>query len=435
MAVVCLTIFSATAAAKRRRTSPPVEQSFDSVKPQLLHADSHPTLRFPVSYIYRAFGPGISYGWLDITQEKVHYLAVGPAKRAGHEFDFTLAEIRGTKLSKTGLLSINTREGNFTVFYLPEHGWGDIRTGFFANGYGEVFPYSKMNRYGTTVIRQTLQGFDKMVARVKPPPPPRPVVNLVAAPLTVRKGQPVTLSWTSANATSADLEPGVGKVAPTGTTSVIAEETTDYTVTATGAGGTRTAAAHVTVTAPLPAAPPTLILVDPAVETSGETLELHKDTLSIRGVATDEAGLPTVTINGAEATMKPRGNHSAEFWSDPAKLQAGENKFTVVATGPHGAQARVNFIARYVPPAPPPAPVAAPPPVQTTANPKALTLQDILDLLKNFVPSERVSNLVNQFGLKFTPTEDDLKTIRQAGGTEELIETLSKAKNPSQPKP
>ncbi len=424
-------IFCQPAAAVRRRT-PVVPQSFDSVKPQLLNAGSNPTLRFPIAYIYRSFGPGLSYGWLDITREKVRYTPQLPPARVGKGFEFTSAEMRKAKFEKSGFLQFETSQGKFTIFYMPEHAWQDIRTGFFSNGYGGVFPYVKMNRYGTSVIQEAVEGFDKMVARVTPPPPPPPVVNLVAAPQSVEKGQPVTLSWTSTHSTGADLEPGIGKVAPTGTTSVMPEQTTDYTVTATGPGGSVSASAHVTVKAPPPAAPPTLILVDPAVETSGQKLEVHNEMFSIRGVATDQEGLPTVTINGVATAMKPRGAHSAEFWSDPAKLQAGDNQFQIVATGPHGVQAHLNFVAHYAPPAPPPAPkpVAKPAP-----NPQALSLPDIVDLLKNFVPSERVADLIKQFGLKFVPTEDDLDAIRKAGGSSVLIDAVRQAGAAEQPKP
>jgi peptidoglycan-associated lipoprotein len=57
----------------------------------------------------------------------------------------------------------------------------------------------------------------------------------------------VTLSWSSANATDLDIEPGVGKVAAQGSTPVTPTASTTYTVTATGPGGSATATAHVNV--------------------------------------------------------------------------------------------------------------------------------------------------------------------------------------------
>jgi peptidoglycan-associated lipoprotein len=79
---------------------------------------------------------------------------------------------------------------------------------------------------------------------------------LTAEPSTVEKGQSVTLSWTSQNATDLDLEPGVGKVQAQGSSSVTPQDSTTYTVTATGPGGTQSATARVTVTIPPPPPPP-----------------------------------------------------------------------------------------------------------------------------------------------------------------------------------
>ena len=57
----------------------------------------------------------------------------------------------------------------------------------------------------------------------------------------------MTLSWSSTSATDLDIEPGVGKVAPQGSTPVNPNESTTYTITATGSGGTATASARVDV--------------------------------------------------------------------------------------------------------------------------------------------------------------------------------------------
>jgi peptidoglycan-associated lipoprotein len=81
-------------------------------------------------------------------------------------------------------------------------------------------------------------------------------VTLTAEPSTVEKGQAVTLSWTSQNATDLDLEPGVGKVQAQGSSSVTPQDSTTYTLTATGPGGTQSATARVTVTLPPPPPPP-----------------------------------------------------------------------------------------------------------------------------------------------------------------------------------
>ena len=101
----------------------------------------------------------------------------------------------------------------------------------------------------------------KQVAAPPPPPPPpaappAPTVTLTAEPGTIEQGHAATLSWTSQNATSLDLQPGVGTVQAQGSTSVSPSESTTYTITATGLGGTNSQSARVTVTVPPPPPPP-----------------------------------------------------------------------------------------------------------------------------------------------------------------------------------
>jgi peptidoglycan-associated lipoprotein len=79
---------------------------------------------------------------------------------------------------------------------------------------------------------------------------PAPTVTLAATPASVNKGLCSTLSWGSTNATTVSIDQGVGVVATTGTKSVCPTVTTTYLITATGAGGTKTAAVTVIVIVP-----------------------------------------------------------------------------------------------------------------------------------------------------------------------------------------
>ncbi len=79
-----------------------------------------------------------------------------------------------------------------------------------------------------------------------------PAVTLDADRSSIETGQSVTLRWTSINATDVDIEPGVGKVALTGSSSVSPRESTTYTLTAIGPGGIKTATTYVGVTTPPP---------------------------------------------------------------------------------------------------------------------------------------------------------------------------------------
>lgn len=88
-----------------------------------------------------------------------------------------------------------------------------------------------------------------------PPPPPTPTATLTANPETIDKGQSTTLTWQTSNATDVSIE-GIGAIQPNGSQQVTPTESTTYTLTAKGVGGTQTATARVTVNAPPPPPPP-----------------------------------------------------------------------------------------------------------------------------------------------------------------------------------
>jgi peptidoglycan-associated lipoprotein len=112
--------------------------------------------------------------------------------------------------------------------------------------------------FGLVALAVTAGGCKKKVAATPPAPPPspalQPTVTLNASPSAVSSGGTVTLSWSSTNATDLDIEPGVGKVAPQGSTPVNPTQSTTYTITATGSGGSATASANVSVNASAPTA-------------------------------------------------------------------------------------------------------------------------------------------------------------------------------------
>jgi len=85
-------------------------------------------------------------------------------------------------------------------------------------------------------------------------PPAQPTVTIGANPTVLQRGQSSTLRWTSTNATSLMLAPGIGTVAAEGMTTVSPTDSITYTITATGPAGSAEASAHITVSGA--AAPP-----------------------------------------------------------------------------------------------------------------------------------------------------------------------------------
>ena len=77
-----------------------------------------------------------------------------------------------------------------------------------------------------------------------------PTVSLSASPAAVKQGQCATLTWSTTNASKVSIDQDVGSVNPSGTHEVCPGSTTQYTITAAGEGGSRTAATTVSVMAP-----------------------------------------------------------------------------------------------------------------------------------------------------------------------------------------
>src|SRR5260370_23157334 len=114
----------------------------------------------------------------------------------------------------------------------------------------------------------------KAIAAAQTAPPASPTVALSASPTSAQAGQPVTLKWSSTNATSIPFEPSVGPVAAQGSTTVRPSQSTTYTLTATGPGGSAHASAQVTITP----APPQAAVQKPSQE------DIPSDQRQMRGL-------------------------------------------------------------------------------------------------------------------------------------------------------
>ena len=165
--------------------------------------------------------------------------------------------------------------------------------------------------------------------------PAAPTVSFSADPASVKQGQCATLTWSSTNASKVSIDQGVGKVDPSGSKQVCPGSTTQYTITAAGEGGSRTASTTVSVTA---LAPKVMIFPEAALfefgkselkpegkEKINEYREQAKEELSradkviITGY-TDNVGAPdynsTLSLQRAEAVR----DYLISLGADPSKV-------------------------------------------------------------------------------------------------------------------
>jgi peptidoglycan-associated lipoprotein len=118
---------------------------------------------------------------------------------------------------------------------------------------------------GTMALLMTIGGCKKQTPTAPPPAPTpapapapapaRPTVTLQASQTFIQRGEATTLNWSSTHATELTLTPGVGRVSPEGSTRVNPTDSTSYTITARGPGGTQDATVRITVAAPSAPAP------------------------------------------------------------------------------------------------------------------------------------------------------------------------------------
>ena len=146
-----------------------------------------------------------------------------------------------------------------------------------------------------------------------------PEIAFSASPSTIQAGQGSTLNWTTVSATSVTIEPGIGATELNGSAIIFPAQTTIYTLTATGLGGTASSQVEVQVQ---DIAPTVTLIVNPASIQSGETATMSwtssnaDSALLDNGIGAVELNgsllvAPTVTTTYAITVTGPGGTHTA----------------------------------------------------------------------------------------------------------------------------
>src|SRR5215472_5309662 len=149
----------------------------------------------------------------------------------------------------------------------------------------------------------------KPIAAAQLAPPASPTVALSASPASAQAGQPVTLTWSSTNATSITLQPSLGRVAAQGSATVKPSQSTTYTVTATGTGGSAHASAQVIITAP-----PQIAVREPSQkETASDQQQMRGLDEQIQEIKSDALRMSAELSQLEEKLLYPSGTQVAIF--------------------------------------------------------------------------------------------------------------------------
>jgi peptidoglycan-associated lipoprotein len=175
---------------------------------------------------------------------------------------------------------------------------------------------------------------------VTPPPaptPPAPVVaQFTAEPTSIQRGQSSTLRWqVTGNAASVSIDQTIGAVQNTGNRRVFPSESTTYTLTATGPGGSTTASATVSVVSPPPppeppAPPASTGTLDTRLNSAVQDAYFDYDKSDIRGDAQaalqqDATALKSILADFPNATIIVEG-HCDDRGSAEYNLGLGDRR-------------------------------------------------------------------------------------------------------------
>lgn len=113
-------------------------------------------------------------------------------------------------------------------------------------------------------------------------PVEQPSVNLSADPAAIMKNSQTTLTWSSQNATSCDISPGIGTVQPQGSLLVTPNDITTYTITCVGGGGASKAVAKAVASIKITLLePPEQMVIQPKASAPSESFCIKPAVLQI----------------------------------------------------------------------------------------------------------------------------------------------------------
>jgi len=165
---------SSTAAEKVVRPSgKPESSSNDNARPQLLNADTNPTLRFPIARMGHMNGT-ISFGWLDISRDSIRYHVEQPASKSPDSFELSRGQVRVIDFQGLFLEFSNPKYNR--IFYLPPSEWESLHSGI------GIVSAAQGGVAATQSIARAMQNFDFALSLARPPataPPP-----VVESPVT-----------------------------------------------------------------------------------------------------------------------------------------------------------------------------------------------------------------------------------------------------------
>jgi outer membrane protein OmpA-like peptidoglycan-associated protein len=182
-----------------------------------------------------------------------------------------------------------------------------------------------------------------------------PTIMFSASPGSVQAGKSATLSWITTDAEEVEIDNNVGKVQPRGTKKVSPTETTTYTITVKGKGGTKSETVDVVIEAA--SAPTAVFSAAPEVIQKGQSVTLTWMTTNATEVSIEGVGVVpakgTKKLSPAENTtytivVKGEGGQTIETVDVRVEEPKIEAKVNLKGVNFLSGKAELTLVARRV---------------------------------------------------------------------------------------
>lgn len=177
----------------------------------------------------------------------------------------------------------------------------------------------------------------------------------------------------------------------------------NVSITSEDEAGNQSQAITVTVIRKRDTTPPVINITSPR-----ENLEVRTGGVSIAGSVTDDSGVVSVAINDQAAQLT-----DGRFNMERIPLRVGANSIIVKAKDKAGNEATQQVIVTRV--------------LGGSSGQKALSLQEIEELLTSYVSSKRVADVIMpEQGINFEVTDQAKTRLKRAGADNDLIQALER---------
>jgi OOP family OmpA-OmpF porin len=160
-----------------------------------------------------------------------------------------------------------------------------------------------------------------------------PTSSLSVVPGAITRGDSATLSWTSRDATSCDIQPNIGAVNTQGSMTISPAADTSYYLSCTGPGGTSNSSANITVAALKVSAPTSSLSVTPDSVTRGETATLNWNAQNVTDCELQPGIGRVETLGSREVTPAADTSYTLNC-SGPAGTTTSRANVSVAAARP-----------------------------------------------------------------------------------------------------